>query len=66
MDYPHGDIVVLDMAIGVSDFFVKLVSRIYQGGHEPIETVMVREFDALIGSSGVELGSGTLGFVERF
>ena len=66
MDYPHGDIVVLDMAIDVGDFFVKLVSCIYQGGHEPIKTVMVREFDALIGLSGVELSSGALGFIERF
>ena len=66
MDYPHGNIVVLDMAIDVSDFFVKLVSRIYQGGHEPIKAVMIREFDTFIGLSGVELGGGALGFVERF
>ena len=29
MDYPHGNIMVLDMAIGISNLFVELVSPIY-------------------------------------
>ena len=66
MDNSHGDVAVLNMAIDVGDFFIELVSSIYQGGHKPIKAVVVGEFDTLIGTSGIELSSGTLGFVEGF
>ena len=64
MDDSHGDVVILDTAIHIRNLFVELMSSINQGSHVGIEVIMFGEFDTFIGTSCVELCSGTLGLIQ--